>query len=203
MRFIAIISVIMVTVHLTGCFNVASTGAQVVYNRRSIENTWNDQFTTMRIYQALNYKTKDFKDANIAIATYNGDVLLAGQVPMAWQRTKAEEITKNIPDIGKVYNLLTVEGPSSTITRMSDSWITAKVKAKLISSDDVDATKIKVVTENGVVYLMGILKPEEADAAIELTRNTGGVQQVVKIFSYINIYRASQSPAQKALVMQS
>ena len=157
-----------------------------IYNHHSLKN-FNDQYTTMRIYQALNYKTNQFKDANISIATMDGEVLLAGQVPMAWQKEKAEAIVRELPDIKQVYNLVTVASPSSALTKISDAWITTKVKAKLIAADDVDATKVKVVTENGNVYLMGIIKPDEADAAVELAGNTEGVQSVVKIFSYVTI----------------
>ena len=183
-HWVAPISLILL---LPGCVNVATTGAQAVYNHHNLEKSWKDQYTTMRVYQALNYKTKQFNDANIAIATVDGDVLLAGQVPEAWQKEAAGEITKQIPNVKQVYNLVTIASPSSTLTRMSDAWITAKVKAKLIASDDLDATQIKVVTENGRVYLMGTIKPEEAEAAVDLARQTDGVQAVVKIFSYVTI----------------
>jgi osmotically-inducible protein OsmY len=172
---------------LQGCLNVASTGAQAVYNRQSLKKSFNDQYTTMRIYQALNYKTHEFTDANISIATKDGDVLLAGQTPTEWQKEKAGEIAKQVPDVKQVYNLVTVASPSSTLTKMSDVWITAKVKAKLIASDDLDATQVKVVTENGCVYLMGTLKADEAEAAVDLASETEGVQSVVKIFSYVTI----------------
>ena len=181
---------------LSACVTAATSGAQAVYSRRSIQTNVNDQYTTMKIFQALNYKTKEFKNANISIATYNNEVLLAGQVPEAWQKVKAEQIVKKIPDIGRVYNLLMVGSPSSTITKISDAWITTKVKTKLIASNDVDASQIKVVTENGMVYLMGIIKPEEADAAIEIASNTDGVQGVVKVFSYIQISKKKGAPIQ-------
>lgn len=187
---------IMVSVALAGCVNVATTGAQAFYNHHSIQKSINDQMTTLHVYQALNDKTGDFKDVNISVATYNREVLLAGQVRHEWQKTKLDDIVKNMPNVQHVYNLVTVSNPSSALTRISDAWLTAKVKAKLIASADVDATQIKVMTENGTVYLMGILQPEEAQAAADVARNTAGVQSVVKVFSYINITRTL--PAQFA-----
>lgn len=181
------ISILVIFFLVQGCMSVATTGAQAVYNRRSLEKNVNDQLTTVRINQALNFKTNEFRNANIDIATYNNEVLLAGQVPEEWQKEKAEEIAKSFPNVERVYNLLAISSPSSGITRISDAWITSKVKAKFIASEDLDATQVKVVTENGTVYLMGILKPEEADAAVELARTTQGVQSVVKMFSYIRI----------------
>lgn len=172
---------------LQGCMNVATSGMQAVYNRHSIEKNLSDQYISMQAYQKLYVDTKEFKDANISIATYNGEVLLAGQVPLANQKAQAEAAIKQIGDVQEVHNLISVASPSSTLTRMSDAWLTTKVKAKLIASGDVDATQIKVVTENGTVYLMGVLPPEQAEAAVDIASNTDGVASVVKIFSYMRI----------------
>lgn len=183
---------------LPACMNIATTGAQAVYNRHSIQKNLTDQYISMQAYQQLYEKTKQFKNTNISIATYNTEVLLAGQVPEAWQKDKAEAIVKNIPDVSEVYNLIAIASPSSTLTRISDAWLTAKVKAKLIASADVDATQIKVVTENGTVYLMGVLLPEQADAAVDIASNTEGVGKVVKIFSYVKIVKGTPGSALRA-----
>lgn len=172
---------------LTACSDIAMTGAQVVYNRRSLQNNFTDHYLTREAYQALYMRSREFKDAHISIATYNGEILLAGQAPNQWQKDKAVDIVKNIPNTKGVYNLIAVSNPTSTITRMSDAWLTAKVKAKLIASNEVDASRIKVVSENGTVYLMGILPKEEATAAAKIASLTEGVQSVVKVFSYMNI----------------
>lgn len=176
-------------VTLAGCMNVATTGAQAFYNHTSIQKSLNDQMTTLHVYQALNDK-EGFKGVNISVATYNREVLLAGQVRYEWQKARIDDIVKKMSNVKYVYNLVTISNPSSALTRISDAWLTAKVKAKLITSADVDATQIKVMTENGTVYLMGILQPEEAQAAADVASNTYGVQEVVKLFSYIKIVRA-------------
>lgn len=172
---------------LSGCMDIATTGAQAIYNRHTLQKGLNDQFITLQAYQALNYKTKQFQDANISISTYNREVVLAGQVPQAWQKMKAEELIKTIPNVKEVYNTITVAGASSALTRISDAWLTTKIKSKLIASNDVDATQIKVMTENGTVYLMGIVPKEEALAAVDIATDTEGVQKVIKLFSYITI----------------
>jgi osmotically-inducible protein OsmY len=161
----------VVAMFLSGCMNVATTGAQAIYNRRSLEKSWKDQSITLKANQAL----------------YNREVLLSGEVPYAWQKMRAEQIVKNIPDVKEVYNSIIIAGASSPLTRLSDTWLTAKIKSKLIVSEDLDATQIKVVTENGTVYLMGIVLPEEANAAFDIANETEGVQKVVKLFSYIKI----------------
>lgn len=171
---------------VSSCADVAVTSAQVVYNRHTLKRKISDEYITMLVYQALQIKTDDFRDSNISIATFNGEVLLAGQVLESSQRTKAMEIVKGIEGVKEIHNLLVVGKPSSTLTRISDSWITAKIKSKLFSSD-VESSRIKVVTENGTVYLMGILPEKEASVAVDIARNTDGVQGVVKIFSYLNV----------------
>lgn len=175
---------------LSGCMNAAMTGASFAYNHTSIQKNITDQLITRRIYQAINHKSDDFKDANIAIATFNHEVLLAGQVPESWQKNKAEEIAKRFANGNEVHNLIAIGSPSSTLTRLSDSWITAKIKTKLLATGEVDATQIKVVTENGTVFLMGLVLPEVAQAAVDVARNTDGVESVVKVFTYLHVDKA-------------
>lgn len=172
---------------LQSCMNIATTGAEAVYNRHSIQKNLHDQYLTMQAYRALYFETDKFKNANIIVSTYHGEMLLAGQTPWLWQKSRAEEIVRHNTDVEKIYNLITVKAPSSSLTRVSDAWITTKIKTKFLASNDMDASQVKVITENGTVYLMGILLPEHAEAAVDLARNTVGVQRVVKIFSYMRI----------------
>lgn len=172
---------------ITSCANVAMTGASAVYNRHSIQKNINDQYITMMAFKQLKIDDDQFDDSNITIATYDSDVLLTGQVPRPWQKEKAEKIVKTIPDVGHVYNLLSIASPSSSLTRISDAWITTKIKSKFLVSDDVDVAKVKVVTENGTVYMMGLLQPYEAQTAADIASHTDGVENVVKMFSYMRI----------------
>lgn len=173
--------------------SVASSGAQALYNHQSISKSATDEYITMRSYQAIDIDSDHFKDANINISTFNRIVLLSGQVPAASQKAEAEQIVKKIAGIDQIYNLITVEKPSSQLARLNDVWITTKVKAKLIASTELDASQIKVVTENRRVFLMGILRPKEARVAVNAASRTDGVQEVVKIFSYLNL---SKIPAE-------
>lgn len=177
----------VVIASLTGCMNVATTGASAVYNRHTIQKNINDQWITMQVYHTIRYKTDAFKNANITITTFNNELMLAGQTPEDWQKARAEEIARRVSGLKKIHNFIAIGSPSSTLTRVSDSWITTKVKSRLIASDDVDATQIKVVTENGTVYLLGTISPSAARAAIDIAGNTSGVKKVVKVFSYIHI----------------
>ena len=180
--------VIVSSLVLAGCTNVAVTGAQAVYNHKNIQNSLNDHYIAMRAGQAINNMDKPtFADANISVAAVNGEVLLTGEAPQVWQKEEAAKLVSEIPGVKKIYNLVTISSPSSTLTRVSDAWITAKVKGKIIASNDVDATKVKVVTENGTVFLMGTLMPDQADVAVDIARQTDGVKSVVKVLKYMKI----------------
>ena len=93
---------------------------------------------------------------------------------------------ERLRNVRKVYNELAVTGPTSMISRTNDSWLTTKIKSALVAAEDTDASRIKVVTENGVVFMMGLLTRAEADAAVNITRQIQGVQKVVKLFEYMN-----------------
>lgn len=181
-RIFILIMMISIT---TACANVAVTGAQAAYNHKGLQKNISDQYITMQATHVLNRPR--FSDTNIEIATMNGEVLLAGQVPEAWQKEEAEQRVAQIDGVEHVYNMLKISSPSSSLVRMSDAWITTKVKSKLIASNDIDATHIKVVTERGTVFLMGIVLPEEAEAATDIASNTDGVASVVKMFSYMKL----------------
>src|SRR5688572_2964653 len=152
-------------IFLQGCMNAAVTSAQVVYDRHNLQKSLNDHYITMVAYKKIYNQTNRFKDTNVAFATFNGVLIMTGQVPTQQQRIEIEKIVRQIPDTDRVYNLTTLSQASSTLTEVSDSWITAKIKAKLIAMNDVDPSQIKVVTENGTVYLMGIVPPDQADTA--------------------------------------
>lgn len=170
---------------LTGCANVAMSGAQAIYNHKSLQDNINDHYIAFQANHQINRPA--FKGTNISIAVLNSEVLLTGETPEAWQKQQAGERIGQIDGVSHVYNLIALANPSSSLSRASDSWITAKVKSKIIASSDIDATHVKVVTERGTVFLMGQLKPEEAEAAVDIASNTYGVTSVVKLFSYVKI----------------
>ena len=126
-----------------------------------------------------------FDEAHLVIVSFNGYVLLAGQVPTEDQKTRATDVVRKIHGVRRIYNELYVASPSSSMTRTSDTWITAKVKSWLLGSSDTEGMRVKVVTENGVVYLMGLATAEEARRVADKAAGISGVQRVVKLFEII------------------
>lgn len=126
------------------------------------------------------------KNAHINVNAYNRVLLLTGEVSSAEARTLATETLKRIPKVRQVFNELQIQGNSSLLDRTNDTWLTSKVKTKLIAQKDVDSSKVKVVTEDGVVFLMGIVSQAYANKVANLVSQVGGVQKVVRTFEYVN-----------------
>ena len=125
------------------------------------------------------------KQAHINATSYNGIVLLSGQVGNETLRQLAANTAAKIKKVKRVHNELTVAGNTSMLVRSNDTWITSKLKSKLLINKLIEGRRVKVVTENGTVFLMGLLSKEEGDRAAEVARKTGGVQKVVTLFEYI------------------
>lgn len=173
---------------LQGCVAVAAggaaAGASAAVDRRTTGTLVEDQSIELKAVKALN-ADKDIKEqAHLNVTSYNLIVLLTGEAPTDELRQRAEKIVRGVEKVNTVHNEVTVAAPSSMMTRSSDTVITSKVKTKLLAAEDIEGVNVKVVTENGVVYLMGLAKRAEADRATEIARQTGGVQKVVKVFQY-------------------
>ncbi len=121
---------------------------------------------------------------HINVASYNGVVLLTGETPTAEMRARAEQIVSEVDKVRRVHNEITVAAPSSGLTRSSDTLITTKIKTRMVAEKEFDSGRIKVVTENGTVYLMGLVTRQQAAVATEISRSVSGVQRVVRLFEY-------------------
>jgi osmotically-inducible protein OsmY len=163
----------------------AAAGTAVALDRRTAGVFVSDQEIELR---ALNRLRDAFpqKTDNISATSYNRQVLLTGQVPDEATRTRATDVVKGIPDVRTVFNELTVSGVTSLTSDANDVALTGTVKTRLLRDERVPGTKIKVVTEAGVVYLMGLVSQAEAEVATDIARTTSGVVKVVTLFEYIS-----------------
>ena len=125
-------------------------------------------------------------DSHIVVVSYNGVVLLAGQTPRAVLKTQAEQVANQVQGVRRVHNELQVLPPSSGLARSNDTWITTKIKTQMLANKDVPSSRIKIVTENGSVFLMGLVTRQEAQNAAQVAQGTAGVQRVVMLFEYLN-----------------
>lgn len=203
-----ILSVILLTplLLLQGCAPVAVTGATtavstVVADRRTTGTIIEDEAIENKSRLALWNRKELNKRVHVNITSYNTSVLVSGEAPTEEDRQAVIDLVKNVEKVTRVFDEMTIAAPSSLLSRSADGVVTAKIKTKLIAEQDLSTLHIKVVTENGVTFLMGLVSREEGDIATEIARRTGGVQKVVKLFEYRESLRgtdAEEEPAQEA-----
>jgi osmotically-inducible protein OsmY len=191
--FRTLLAVALITSLLGGCAAVvvtgAATGANAAHDRRTLGAYVDDEGIELKARLAITEDKDLYSQTHVNIISVNGVVLLVGQAPTEAMRLKIEELTREIEKVRVVHNEMTIAAPNSYMTRSSDSLITAKVKGSLFGikgHEGFDPTRVKVVTENGVVYLMGILYRSEADAVATKASRVSGVQKVVKLFEYLD-----------------
>lgn len=187
---------LLISLHLllSGCSIIATSGAELtgvalLHDRRSSDIIVNDGVIELKALAQLNAQKEIFKACHFNITAYNNAVLVTGEVPTEILRAQLINTLKNISHIKHIYDELIIAEPTSYSSRIQDTYITIKVKYALSNIDNLpgfDATRVKVITENKTVYLLGVLHKGEANIVAETTRKVGGVQQVVKIFDYIN-----------------
>jgi osmotically-inducible protein OsmY len=179
----------IVVAQLQGCAAAvvggAAVGASVAVDRRTTGVYVSDQEIELKALERLN-KAYPQKTNSISATSYNRQVLLTGQVQDDATRIGAVNLVKAIPDVRTVFDELSVGTVSSFSTDASDATITSNVKARLLADDKVPSGTIKVVTESGVVYLMGLVTEAEAKEAAAVTSSSTGVAKVVTLFEYIN-----------------
>ena len=175
---------------IQGCAAVivagAATCAAVASDRRTVGPMLADQTIEFKVLDALRSDDELWQQTHVNGTSVNNIVLLTGEAPTDELRQRIETLVHQIPKVRRVHNEIVIGAPSSLLTRSSDSCITGKVKTNLLTTDIQEATHIKVVTENGSVYLMGLVTQAEASRATDVARAVGGVQRVVKVFEYLD-----------------
>lgn len=178
---------VLLCASLGGCvFGIAAAAAGlVVYDRRSVVMIERDARIFYVLHKAI-VKDPRFLDSHIVVTSFNQGVLLAGQTPTASLRVQAEKMARTTPKVRRVYNEITIDEPLPLPDRSKDVWITGEVRAKLLHKKDLGSGSIRVVTEDAVVYLMGVVTPEQASLAVDVARQVKGVKKVVKVFQMIH-----------------
>lgn len=183
-----VLLLLAVTSLLQGCFPVVAAGAgagvMMAQDRRTSGAYIEDEAIENK---ALDRIGKQFGDkVHVNTTSYNRNVLLSGEVPDENTKAQVERIVANILNVRSIYNELTIGEPSSLSSRGNDTLITSNVKLRFVDDQRFSATHVKVVTEYGTVFLMGILNHAEANAAAEVASGSKGVARVVKLFEYVD-----------------
>lgn len=173
---------------LTGCFPAAvvgiSAGALMVADRRISEVYLADEAIEVR---ANNRIGEYFGSAtHVNVTSFNRGVLLSGECLSQEDKARIEQIVAGVPNVRVVYNQLLIAQASPISSRSNDSFVTSKVKARFVDANQFSANHVKVVTEWGTVFLLGLVTQKEADAAVEIARTTSGALKVVRLFEIIS-----------------
>jgi len=162
----------------------AAAGGAMAADRRTSGIFVEDENIELKAVKDMETNLGD--QAHVNVTSYNRNVLLTGEVPDEAAKEKAESFVKVITNVRNITNEIVVGPKSSLGDRSNDTYLTSKIKTKFVTENQFPANYVKVVTENSVVYLLGIVNKTEADAAVEIARNTDGVTKVVKVFEYMN-----------------
>jgi len=173
-------------------FNIATVLALLLLvsacGNRSLGSKIDDQFIASRVAKAINRAHPDLPSptSHIVVTSYNGVVLLGGQTPRAELKALAEQAALSVQGISTLHNELDVAPPTSSLVRGNDALLTSNIKTQMLADSRVASTRIKVITENGVVYLLGIITQQQASDALAVVQNAAGVQKIVKLFQYLD-----------------
>lgn len=162
----------------------AATGVAIAKDRRTAGTMLDDERIELNILSEVAREQQLIDRSHLNVTSYNGIVLLTGEVEASPLAQRIAAIAGKVNKVREVKNELRIAPQSDANSRSHDTVVTTRVKSHLVSDDSVDGTAIKVVTEQGTVYLMGLVSPAEAASAVEVTRRTEGVLRIVKVFEY-------------------
>ena len=179
---------ILLSAGLSGCPAAlvagAAGGAVVANDERTTGSLLEDEVIELKTRKHIAEKIG--KNANISVTSYNRRLLLTGQAPSEEVRSEVLDIARVIPNVRGIINQIEIGNPSSLTSRAADAGLTVKVKVELcnIQRENFSCLDVKVVTEQGVVYLLGLVDRETASIAIQTVRKVPGVIRVVRNFEY-------------------
>ncbi|OOF48170.1 osmotically-inducible protein OsmY [Rodentibacter trehalosifermentans] len=185
-----LVCILTASILLQGCVAAvlggAAAGTKVATDPRTMGAQVDDETLEFKVENALDKDEQINAEARVNAVSYSARILLIGQVPSESTKSTATDLAKGVEGVTDVYNELRIS-PKISIGQISkDSWITTQVKSKMLVDNRVKSTDVKVITENGEVFLLGNVTQAQADAAAEIASKISGVQKVVKVFKYLN-----------------
>ncbi|WP_158781296.1 division/outer membrane stress-associated lipid-binding lipoprotein [Pantoea sp. BAV 3049] len=189
MKALPAIAVVLTALMLQGCvaavIGSAAVATKTATDPRTVGTQVDDGTLELRVSNALSKDQQIKTDAHIVATAYQGKVLLTGQSPSADISSRAKQIAVGVDGATEVYNEIRTGDKASFGTASSDTWITTKVRSQLLSSDQVKSSNVKVTTENGEVFLLGLVTDSEAKAAADIASRVSGVKHVTTAFTIL------------------
>lgn len=164
----------------------ATVGGAIIYDNRSVKTMLQDRHITVLAQKRINTDPELSQKVHVSVATLNHIVLLVGQAPTPQLRARAVAAVRSVPHIRRIYNQIIIGDLTTNMMRSKDSLLTAKVKTRVFGKAGLkDTSQLKVVSENGVVYLMGMTSHTEGNKLARIASKVSDVKKVVKVFEYI------------------
>ena len=164
---------------------IAAGTAVVVTDRRTTGAQVDDTNIELRVGNELGTAFKSIhSEVHISINSFERKVLLTGEVPTEQAKAQAGEIASRSQNVRAVVNELTVAAPSALGQRTNDTTLGAKVRAAFVNTKEIAFNSVSIVTERGIIYLMGYVTEREGEIAAHVASRVTGVRQVVKVFDY-------------------
>mgnify|MGYP004549242739 FL=1 len=190
MKAFSPLAVLISALLLQGCVAAAVVGGAAVGTKaatdpRTVGTQVDDGTLELRVNTALSKDEQIKKEARINVTAYQGKVLLVGQAPNTALASQAKQIAMGVEGATEVFNEIRQGTPISLGTASTDTWITTKVRSQLLTTDQVKSSNVKVTTENGEVFLMGLVTDREGKAAADIASRVSGVKRVTTAFTYI------------------
>ncbi|OKB66660.1 osmotically-inducible protein OsmY [Serratia marcescens] len=190
MKLKATFAVLSSALLLQGCIAGVVVGSAAVATKtatdpRSVGTQVDDGTLEARVESALSKDQQLKKEARVVATAYQGKVLLTGQSPNADLTARAKQIAMGVEGTTEVYNEIRQGTPVSLSTASSDTWITTKVRSQLLTSDTVKSSNVKVTTENGEVFLLGLVTQQEGQSAAQIASQVSGVKHVTTAFTFV------------------
>lgn len=187
-----LLAVFLCTVTLSACLAVAVgtaatvTAIDIIHERRSVGAYVDDGAIELNVRQYILRNKEIRQGAHLSVTSMNGIVLLTGEARDAQIKNRVIDHARSVKAVRQVIDETEIAGKTGLMSRTTDSWLTTKVKTTLYAKTGFDANRVKVVTERGTVYLMGVVTQAEASEAVEIVRYIDGVVRVVKVFEYVD-----------------
>lgn len=159
--------------------------AKIANDRRTLGTQLDDNTLAGRVNGTLRDDETLKNQANINVHVFNGVLLLTGQAPSEPMKEQAYRLASGIANIKRIHNQVRVATPVAASTSTHDVWLASKIRASLLTDERIDGLQISVTVEDSEVFLMGLVRRDEADVAVEVARNISGVSRVVKAFEYL------------------
>ncbi len=162
----------------------AGTAAAVAMDKRTAGDMLEDENIELKFIHNF-YQNKEIsKTSHVNATSFNGWLLLTGEAPNQEIKQAIYNLAINIKNVKRIFNEINISEPTSMASRSKDTYITSKIKTSLLTNKKTEAYHVKVVTENSVVYLMGIITQHQSSEIVKVIQEISGVQRIIKLFDY-------------------